>query len=110
MFRLLILAALVAAPAVAFAQSSTEPTPPNRCLLGSKSFSPGATIRSGGAVQICNADGTWGITQQTASGCLYADAFYSVGATSAVTGNRSMLAVCQADGSWSTSTVEPPKS
>ena len=109
MFRLLIVAALVAAPAGAFAQS-TEPTPPNRCLLGSKSFSPGATIRSGGAVQLCRDDGTWGITEQMASGCFYADAFYSVGATSAVTGNRSMLATCQPDGSWSTSTVEPPKS
>ena len=110
MFRILIVAALVAAPAVAFAQSATEPTPPNRCLVGSKSFSPGATIRAGGAVQVCGEDGTWGTTEQTASGCFYADAFYSVGATSAVTGNRSMLATCQPDGSWSTSTVEPPKS
>jgi hypothetical protein len=110
MFRLLILAALVAAPVAAFAQSTTEPTTPNRCLLGSKSFSPGATIRSAGAVQACSADGTWGTTEQTASGCFYADAFYSVGATSAVSGNRTMLAVCQADGSWSTSTIEPPKS
>jgi hypothetical protein len=110
MFRLLIVAALIAAPTFACAQSNTEPTPPNRCLLASKSFSPGATIRSGGAVQLCRDDGTWGITEQTASGCFYADAFYSVGSTSAVTGNRTMLATCQPDGSWSTTTVEPPKS
>ena len=110
MFRLLIVAAFIAAPAVTYAQSNTEPTAPNRCLLARKSFEPGATIRSAGAVQVCRDDGTWGVTEQTSSGCFYADAFYSVGATSAVTGNRTMLATCQPDGSWSTSTVEPPKS
>jgi hypothetical protein len=62
-------------------------------------------------VQLCGTDGVWATTEIAASGCFYADAFYSVGATSAVGGNRTMLATCQTDGSWSTSTIDaPPKS
>ena len=112
MFRLLILASLLACPTVAFAQSqsTTADTTPNRCLLGGKTFSPGATIRSAAAVELCGTDGTWAATDKAASGCFFADAFYSVGATSAVSGSKTLLATCQPDGTWSTSPVEAAKS
>ena len=103
MLRTLIIVALVAVPSVALAQSQTpSETSPARCLLGSKTFSPGATIRASSTVNVCNPDGTWGITQQTSSGCFFNDAFYSVGATSSVSGNKAMTATCNADGTWST--------
>jgi hypothetical protein len=102
MLRTLIIVALVATPSFAFAQSqSAADTTPARCLLGSKTFSPGATIRASSTVNVCNPDGTWGITQQTSSGCFFNDAFYSVGATSSVSGNKTMTATCTADGTWS---------
>jgi len=112
MFRLLIVASLLACPTLAFAQSQTpaETGPATRCLLGSKTFSPGATIRSAAAVQICGTDGQWASTDKASSGCFFADAFYSVGATSAVSGSKTMIATCQPDGTWSTSPVEAAKS
>src|SRR3569833_530607 len=87
MFRTLIIMAVMATPSVAFAQSQNTAEPTSaRCLLGGKTFSPGATIRASSAVNVCNPDGTWGTTQQTSSGCFFNDAFYSVGATSSVSG------------------------
>jgi hypothetical protein len=103
MFRTLIIMAVMATPSVAFAQSQNTAEPTSaRCLLGGKTFSPGATIRASSAVNVCNPDGTWGTTQQTSSGCFFNDAFYSVGATSSVSGNKTMTATCNADGTWST--------
>lgn len=103
MLRILILAAFAATPTLAFAQSQTSPDPtPARCLLGSKTFSPGATIRASSGVNVCNPDGTWAVTDKPAAGCFFADAFYSVGATSSVSGNKAVTATCNPDGSWST--------
>jgi len=103
MLRTLIIAALVALPSFAFAQAqTTTETTPARCVLGSKTFSPGATIRASSGVSICNPDGTWTITDKPTSGCFFADAFYSVGATSSVSGNKAMTATCNSDGTWST--------
>ncbi|MEO6012387.1 MAG: hypothetical protein ABIQ30_02225 [Devosia sp.] len=103
MFRKLILAAIVAASTPSFAQTTVTPdAPAARCLLASKSFSPGATIRASSAVNVCGADGNWTLTEQTSSGCFFADAFYSVGSTSAVSGSKTLTATCNADGTWST--------
>jgi len=110
MLRTLIIAALVATPSLAFAQAQTTTETAARCLLGSKTFSPGSTIRSAAAVQICGTDGQWASTDKASSGCFFADAFYSVGATSAVSGSKTMIATCQPDGTWSTSPVEAAKS
>ena len=103
MLRTLIIAALVAMPSLASAQAqTTTETTAARCLLGSKTFSPGATIRASSGVNVCNPDGTWAVTDKPASGCFFADAYYSVGATSAVSGNKAMTATCNPDGTWST--------
>jgi len=103
MLRTLIIAALVALPSFAFAQAqTTTETTAARCLLGSKSFSPGATIRASSGVNVCSPDGTWAVTDKPASGCFFADAYYSVGAASAVSGNKAMTATCNSDGTWST--------
>lgn len=112
MFRLLILTSLLACPSVALAQSQApaDTAPAARCLLGSKTFSPGATIRGGAAVELCGTDGIWAATDKAASGCFFADAFYSVGATSAVSGSKTMLATCQPDGTWTISATEAAKS
>ncbi len=102
----------VACPTVAFAQSQTpaDTTPAARCLLGGKTFSPGATIRGAATVELCGTDGIWAATDKASSGCFFADAFYSVGATSAVSGSKTMIATCQPDGTWSTSATEAAKS
>jgi hypothetical protein len=106
MLRTLIIVALVAAPSFALAQSQTpSDTTPAHCLLGSKTFSPGATIRASAGVNVCNSDGTWGTSDKPASGCFFNDAFYSVGATSSVSGNKAMTATCNPDGTWSTAAV-----
>jgi hypothetical protein len=102
MLRTLIIAALVATPSLAFAQAQTTTETAARCLLGSKTFSPGATIRASSGVNVCNPDGTWAVTDKPAAGCFFADAFYSVGATSSVSGNKAVTATCNPDGSWST--------
>ena len=102
MLRTLIIAALVATPSLAFAQAQTTTETATRCLLGSKTFSPGATIRASSGVNVCNPDGTWAVTDKPAAGCFFADAFYSVGATSSVSGNKAVTATCNPDGSWST--------
>jgi len=102
MLRTLIIAALVAMPSLASAQAQTTETTAARCLLGSKSFSPGATIRASSGVNVCSPDGTWAVTDKPASGCFFADAYYSVGAASAVSGNKAMTATCNSDGTWST--------
>ena len=102
MLRTLIIAALVATPSLAFAQAQTTTETAARCLLGSKTFSPGATIRASSGVNVCNPDGTWAVTDKPAAGCFFADAFYSVGATSSVSGNKAVTATCNSDGSWST--------
>jgi len=102
MLRTLIIAALVAKPSLAFAQAQTTTETAARCLLGSKTFSPGATIRASSGVNVCNPDGTWAVTDKPAAGCFFADAFYSVGATSSVSGNKAVTATCNPDGSWST--------
>ena len=102
MLRTLIIAALVATPSLAFAQAQTTTETAARCLLGSKTFSPGATIRASSGVNVCNPDGTWAVTDKPAAGCFFADAFYSVGATSSVSGNKVVTATCNPDGSWST--------
>ena len=101
MLRTLIIAALVATPSLAFAQAQTTTETAARCLLGSKTFSPGATIRASSGVNVCNPDGTWAVTDKPAAGCFFADAFYSVGATSSVSGNKAVTATCNPDGSWS---------
>ena len=102
MLRTLLIAALVATPSLAFAQAQTTTETAARCLLGSKTFSPGATIRASSGVNVCNPDGTWAVTDKPAAGCFFADAFYSVGATSSVSGNKAVTATCNPDGSWST--------
>jgi len=102
MLRTLIIAALVATPSLAFAQAQTTTETAARCLLGSKTFSPGATIRASSGVNVCNPDGTWAVTDKPAAGCFFADAFYSVGATSSVSGNKAVTATCNPDGGWST--------
>jgi|SRR6476620_8527621 len=102
MLRTLIIAALVATPSLAFAQAQTPTETAARCLLGSKTFSPGATIRASSGVNVCNPDGTWAVTDKPAAGCFFADAFYSVGATSSVSGNKAVTATCNPDGGWST--------
>ena len=102
MLRTLIIAALVATPSLAFAQAQTATETAARCLLGSKTFSPGATIRASSGVNVCNPDGTWAVTDKPAAGCFFADAFYSVGATSSVSGNKAVTATCNPDGGWST--------
>ena len=102
MLRTLIIAALVATTSLAFAQAQTTTETAARCLLGSKTFSPGATIRASSGVNVCNPDGTWAVTDKPAAGCFFADAFYSVGATSSVSGNKAVTATCNPDGSWST--------
>ena len=103
MLRTLIIVALMGTPSLALAQSqTTSDTTPPHCLLGSKTFSPGATIRASAGVDVCNTDGTWVQSDKPASGCFFNDAFYSVGATSSVSGNKAMTATCSADGTWST--------
>ena len=103
MLRTLIIAALVATPSLALAQAqTTTDATPARCLLGSKTFSPGATIRASSGVNVCNPDGTWGTSDKPASGCFFADAFYSVGATSSVSGSKTLTATCNPDGTWNT--------
>lgn len=107
MLRILILAAFAAMPSLALAQSQSGPEPvAARCLLGSKTFSPGATIRAGATVETCNTDGTWAATDKPAAGCFFADSFYSVGATSSVSGSKTMTATCKPDGTWSTATTQ----
>jgi hypothetical protein len=108
MLRILILAAFAAMPSLALAQSQTTPEPTAaRCLIGSKTFSPGATVRAAATVEICNPDGTWSTTDKQASGCFFADSFYSVGATSAVSGSKTMTATCNPDGTWTTAAAAP---
>ena len=103
MFRTLIIVALMATPSLALAQAQTGgDATAARCLIGSKTFSPGATIRASSTVNVCNADGTWGASDKPASGCFFNDAFYSTGATSSVSGNKAMTATCNPDGTWST--------
>ena len=47
MFRTLVIVSRVGSPSVAFAQSQNTAEPTSaRCLLGGKTFSPGATIRA----------------------------------------------------------------
>ena len=111
MLRTLMIVAIVATPSLAIAQSqSAADTTPARCFLGSKTFSPGATIRSAASVELCGTDGTWAATDKAAAGCFFADAFYSTGATSSVSGSKTLIATCQPDGTWSTSPVEAAKS
>lgn len=45
-------------------------------------------------------------TDKPTAGCFFADNFYSVGATSAVTGAKSLIETCGADGTWSASPVK----
>ncbi len=101
MLRTLLVAILALAPGFALAQSQpAADAPAVRCLLAGKTFSPGATIRASAAVNICGPDGNWTVTQQTASGCFLADNFYSVGASAAVAGSKTLIEVCGADGLW----------
>ena len=104
MFRSLILASLLLVSTASFAQSqgTTDTAPAARCLLGGKTFSPGATIRASATVDVCGTDGIWATTDKSSAGCFFSDAFYSVGATSAVGGSKTTLATCNADGTWST--------
>ncbi len=102
MFRSLIVTALLLVPTVGFAQQTpAADTSPARCLLGGKSFSPGATIRASSGVNVCNPDGTWGATDKPAAGCFFSDGFYSVGATAAVSNSKTTIETCGADGIWS---------
>lgn len=103
MLRLLLIAALTLAPGLALGQSTTTPeAPAAKCLLAGKSFSPGATVRASASVNVCGPDGNWAVTQQTASGCFFADNFYSVGASAAVTGSKTAVELCGPDGIWTT--------
>ena len=72
-----------------------------RCLLASKTFSPGATIRAGAKVMECTSAGTWSETEKDAAGCFAEDQFYSTGALAGITGNRNATMTCLKDGSWS---------
>ena len=103
MFRILIAASLLLAISPAFAQSTPAPdTPAPRCFIAGKAFSVGATVRASSTVETCGPDGAWTITQQTSSGCFFADNFYSTGATAAVPGSKTALEICGPDGSWTT--------
>ena len=110
MFRILIVIAFVWLPSVAFAQTQPAPDAPaaasGRCLLAGKSFSTGTTIRASAQVDICDTSGAWVATDTPTAGCFFADNFYSVGATSAVSGAKSLIETCGADGTWSASPVK----
>lgn len=108
MLRALLIASVVLAPTFALAQSQpAADAPAVRCLLAGKSFSPGATIRASAAVNVCGPDGAWTTTQQTASGCFFADNFYGVGASATVAGSKSSVEICGPDGTWSVATTSP---
>ena len=103
MLRVLLIAAFTLVPGMALSQSTPAPDASAvRCLLAGKSFSPGATVRASASVNVCGPDGTWAVTQQTASGCFLADNFYSVGASAAVAGSKTAIETCGADGIWTT--------
>lgn len=106
MLRTLIVTALVLLPSAAFAQTQATPDTPAtgaKCLLAGKSFSTGATIRASAGVDVCDASGTWVATDKAPAGCFFADNFYSVGATSSVSGSKSVIETCGADGTWTSS-------
>jgi hypothetical protein len=103
MLRLLLIAALTIAPGLAIGQSTPTPDASTaRCLLAGKAFSPGATVRASASVNVCGPDGNWAISQLTASGCFFADNFYSVGASAAVPGSKTAVELCGPDGIWTT--------
>jgi hypothetical protein len=103
MFRILIGASLVLAASPAFGQSTPAPdTPATRCFIAGKAFSAGATIKASSTVEICGVDGAWTTTQQTSSGCFFADNFYSTGASAAVAGSKTASEICGPDGTWTT--------
>ena len=101
MFRALLIASFVLAPLPVSAQSTTSSDATSgRCLLAGKSFSTGATIRAASSVMQCDANGDWTATQSPAAGCFFADNLYSVGATAAVGGSKTMTETCNPDGTW----------
>ena len=109
MFRILTVTVAVLLSSGAYAQQTPAPDAPAtsaRCLLAGKSFSTGATIRASAQVDICDAGGAWVATDKATAGCFFADNFYSVGATSALTGAKSLVETCGADGTWTTSPVK----
>ena len=109
MLRILIVTAAVLLSSAANAQQTPAPDTPatsGRCLLAGKSFSTGATIRASAQVDVCDASGAWVATDKPTAGCFFADNFYSVGATSGVTGTKTLIETCGADGTWSTSPVK----
>lgn len=110
MLRILIVTAAVLLCSAANAQQTpTTPDAPatsGRCLLAGKAFSTGATIRASAQVDVCDASGAWVATDKPAAGCFFADNFYSVGATSGVTGTKTLTETCGTDGTWSTSPVK----
>jgi hypothetical protein len=86
-------AALIFATAGAFGPALAESSEAFRCWAGSTSFSPGAIVRAGGGVMVCNTEFRWEPTTGSASGCLWNDNFFATGAEH----NDN---VCQADGTW----------
>ncbi len=107
MFRMLFAVSIVLVPTLALGQQTPATDAPTvRCLLAGKTFSPGATIGGAGGVMACSADGAWVASDIPASGCFFADNFYSVGATSGVSNTKALVETCTADGSWSTTPVK----
>ena len=101
-FSLMFATILAFSPFVATAQEeSQEP----RCWFYSKSFSPGASIRTGEAVWTCSPESSWQPTDGDAksSGCFAEDKFYSTGGIYEV-GKSAIILVCAPDGSWQTAT------
>ena len=72
----------------------------SKCWLGSRSFSPGATAYTGGRISVCTTEFTWEASDETASGCIAADEFYTVGAIENGPRSDSIKMECRADGIW----------
>lgn len=73
------------------------------CWLGSMRFSPGAAIRSGGSVMVCEMDFTWQPHEGDAAGCIRGGELHAVGDVQKLASSATVV-TCGADGTWTAKT------
>lgn len=80
-----------------------------RCLLGSVSFSAGASMSVGNGVATCEGDDVWQATASgsMAAGCLLEGKLSSVGAVVGISNNDALSLQCGSDGTWATLAASP---
>jgi hypothetical protein len=82
------------------AQEAVPVATATTCWLAGMAFSPGATIRAGAGVTLCQADGTWAKSDGDAAGCFKDGELYAVGVSMATDGTKVSKEVCRRDGTW----------